>query len=117
MKFRAELSDAVDTWLEMAPLALRFRSVKGKTPKLELVPVNPISALSALIAAQVAFAANCSADLRVCSGCGTFYFPTRPPSTGERSYCPTCGRRAAMRDASRRYYAKNRKSVLERRKR
>jgi predicted RNA-binding Zn-ribbon protein involved in translation (DUF1610 family) len=115
-QFRAVLSSDLDTWLDMAPLALRFRHAAGDPPELGLVPVNPLSALSAMIAAQVALAAHGSADLLVCSDCGQPYFPHQRPATGKHSYCPKCGRAAALRRASRRYYATHRKSILERRK-
>jgi hypothetical protein len=104
----AELQTQVDLWLQLAPMQLDCVNERGRVePKL--VPANPVSALSAVIAAQVCFAASGSKGLSKCTECGHGYFPKREATTGERRYCPKCGRRAAQRDASRDYYWRKKK--------
>ncbi len=41
-----------------------------------------------------------------CCACGVVFQPKRPPAAGRSSYCPSCGKKAALRDAARRYRAK-----------
>ena len=55
------------------------------------------------LVALLAFAVSRSHGLATCTACGMPYLPRKQPSKGKRNYCPSCGRHAAMRDASREY--------------
>jgi predicted RNA-binding Zn-ribbon protein involved in translation (DUF1610 family) len=101
----ATLRTQLECWLELAPMQLACTDEHGRLePKL--IPANPVSALSAVIAAQVCFAASGSKSLLHCSECGRVYFPKRKPTRGQDRYCPDCGPHAAWRAASRRHYEK-----------
>ncbi len=105
------LADELDRWLTLAPMQVRFIVDQGR-PSIRLVPQNPISALSAVLAAQVCFAASGSKDLLLCANCGRPYFPKRkPPREGTRTYCPRCGKKAAQRSASAGHYARKRATL------
>ncbi len=100
------LAGELDQWLTLAPMQVRFIVRQGR-PSISLVPRNPISALSAVLAAQVCFAASASKDLLLCANCGRPYFPKRkPPREGTRTYCPRCGVKAAWRSSSAGLYAR-----------
>lgn len=105
------LAGELDRWLTIAPMQVRF-IVRKREPRISLVPQNPISALSAVLAAQVCFAASASKDLLLCANCGRPYFPkNKPPREGTRTYCPRCGRQAALRSASAGLYARKRATL------
>jgi hypothetical protein len=101
----AKLETQIALWLELAPMQLACVNEGGRLQPKH-VPINPVSALSAVIAAQVFFAVSGSKGMLLCSECGRVYFPKRKPPGGEGRYCPECGRAAAERAASRRYYEK-----------
>jgi hypothetical protein len=44
----------------------------------------------------------------ICLACQRSYIPDRRPDPTRRNYCPSCGRRAAVRDASRAYRERKR---------
>jgi hypothetical protein len=51
--------------------------------------------------------------LAICSNCHKSYLPTRRPNPRRRNYCPTCGKLAAWRDATRAARAKRRVVDIE----
>ena len=53
-------------------------------------------------------AATAGVGFAVCSACGRPYVPRRQPALGRRKYCPSCGRRAAVRAAKAAYRARQR---------
>lgn len=58
------------------------------------------------LATQLLLAVGTTRALAICAGCGRFFAPTRHPKPDRRSYCSGCGRRTAVRDASRDYQRK-----------
>ena len=60
--------------------------------------------LFGILAFQAMLAISRTDGLATCSACGESYVVTgRRPNPKRRSYCPTCGKRAADRDAARDY--------------
>jgi hypothetical protein len=49
--------------------------------------------------------------ITTCSECGRFYVPSRSPGEGRRRFCPTCGKKASLRQAAERYRKKRRAAV------
>jgi len=96
---RAAIVEAVRCWASRGRRSARLtlRWDEGSSPKVELHSGNLFDAL----ATQLMLAVGRSSGLAHCSGCGALYFPARQPRVGGRNYCTDCGRRAAMRDASR----------------
>jgi hypothetical protein len=87
---------------------LRFRATKDGDFRTELMFedglarewfVPAISVLGALVVQLLA--ATAGNGFAICASCGRAFVPKRKPAAGRRSYCqsPSCGRRAAMRDA------------------
>jgi DNA-directed RNA polymerase subunit RPC12/RpoP len=96
----------LDDWLVIAPLQVGCAVERGRLiPRLR--PVNTLSALSAVLAAQTLFAASRSSGLTTCFNCGRLYLPSRRIEEGRRNYCPDCGRKAAVRDAQARFRKKH----------
>lgn len=50
-------------------------------------------------------------ELAICASCSTPFTPSRKPNPNRSSYCPSCGLRAANRDAARRYRAKKKEAA------
>jgi hypothetical protein len=74
-------------------------------PVLRLVPFHDYAALWVALSAELAFAASGAKSWFTCSECGRIYPANRTPTRGKLRFCPEkCGRRAAWRAASRRYY-------------
>lgn len=69
------------------------------SPRVVLLSGNLFGA----VAAHLMFAIAKTQGLAICSACGMPFIPSRQPTPGRRSYCPSCGRQAAVRDASRAY--------------
>jgi hypothetical protein len=103
---RGELTETLDHWLALTPLRPCCVLDKRGRLALRLQAVNPFSALFGVLGAQLFSAASGGKSWLVCSGCGKWYQPDRQPRTGVHTYCPACGKNAAWRAASRRYYAK-----------
>jgi hypothetical protein len=61
------------------------------------------SGLFAALAMQLALAVGRTDGLAICSACSSAYVPLRRPRADRRNYCPSCGRTAALRDASTRW--------------
>jgi hypothetical protein len=102
---RGELTETLDHWLALTPLRPCCVLDKRGRLTLKLRAAHPLSALFGVLGAQLFSAASGGKSWLVCSGCGKWYRPERLPRTGTHSYCPACGKKAAWRAASRRYYA------------
>jgi hypothetical protein len=71
--------------------------------------------LTGAIALELLFITARTDGLAICAACGIPYVPRpRRPRAGERTYCPDCGRKAAVRDAARRYRAAVKKRTFPR---
>jgi len=97
------LGEFVNRWLELASVRPSFIWEDIKEPAHITFRTQSIGKLFAAIAIQLMLAINMSDGPAICSSCAKLYFPERQPRTGEAHYCLSCGRRAAVRDASRRY--------------
>lgn len=84
-------------WLDMGGVRPAFQW--AGSPRVALLSRNLFGAL----AANLIFAIARTQGLAMCTACGTPFIPSRRPVPGRRSYCPSCGRQAATRDASRAY--------------
>jgi hypothetical protein len=58
--------------------------------------------LGSLLAVQLMTMAGRSKGVAICSSCAAPFEPKRQPTAARATYCPTCGIRAAWRDAQRR---------------
>lgn len=110
----SEVALTLDDWFFLAPLQIGSALNRNKL-SVRLQPVNSLSALSAILAAQTLFAASRSSGLITCFSCGRLYLPSRRIEEGRGNYCRDCGRPAALRDAQARKRAKTRVLELGRR--
>ena len=90
----------VSGWLRRSAVGLGLSWTDR--PQVVLVPRSLLGGL----ALQLAFAVSGADGLALCSSCGRPFTPKRRPAAGRRAYCPTCGVRAARRDAQRDYRRK-----------
>ena len=63
------------------------------------------------LALQLALAIGRTDGLATCSACAQSYIPGRQPNANRRTYCLACGRKAAVRDASREYRRRKKRSA------
>ena len=95
-KCSARACDFLNSCIKIAGIGL---VLDKKTQKLEI-------STRTLFAGLVWLAANAysrSEGLGICSECGTTFTPDRKPRSGSRNFCPKCGRRAAVKQATRDY--------------
>jgi hypothetical protein len=92
------LARTVETWISNGSVqpTLDWDEIK---PRIMLKGGGLFGAL----AVQLLQAVGYPDALAICDGCGKPFVPTMRPSPNRRSYCKDCGRRAALRDAARRY--------------
>jgi hypothetical protein len=76
-------------------------------------PLAP-SGLAAALTYQLLVAVTGGRGWLICDECGKWFEPDVRRSPERRAFCPKCSRAAAVRAASRDYYSKHRKQVLER---
>ena len=70
------------------------------------------SRLFGVLAYQLALAVSSTDGLAICSACSGTYIPTRRPTLGRRTYCPSCRKRGKpIRDASRAYRQRKHQSA------
>lgn len=98
----------LDRWV--ACLGIRPRLMwyeEEETPQLILSQGSLLES----VLAHVLFAVSGTRSLVTCANCGRIYHPTRAPRSGEQHYCQlkTCGRDAAVRNASTKYRPKKEK--------
>ncbi|MGO9056952.1 MAG: hypothetical protein ACLQU2_06135 [Candidatus Binataceae bacterium] len=121
--FWAGLFDPLKDILDLAPRLLRWgidagsRRIEDRLkpdtmPVLRLVPISHYGALWVALSAELAFAASGSKGWSTCSDCGRMY----PVRNKNLKFCTECGRAAAERAASHRYYQRHKDEVLKRRK-
>jgi hypothetical protein len=102
-----QIRSLIDDWLFIAPMQVGCMLQRGRLT-VGLKPVNELSSLSAVVAAQTLSFATRSSGLTTCSACGRLCLPSLRIQEGRRRYCSNCGRRAAQRDASRDYRSRRR---------
>jgi hypothetical protein len=93
------LNALLNRWLNIAGAQLRVVSGQNNHPALSILPVRESGWLFTSIATQITFLAAGARRLLTCSSCGMPYMPKYLPRSGKRTYCPKCGRKAALRDA------------------
>ena len=94
----------LDGWLQLSAIRPAFRwPPNHKHPGIHLTG----GGVHGAVVRQVAFVAANVNGLAVCNGCGRAYVPVkRRPSATRSSWCPTCGKAAADREAQRRRRAR-----------
>lgn len=98
---RAFLSREINTWLLLGDVGVGL--TLRKDDYSFSLQYHPQLGLFGALACQLALAITRAEGLAICSACGRAYAPPRKPNPDLRNYCRSCGRRAAMRDASRDY--------------
>jgi hypothetical protein len=108
---RRELADQLDGWISIGQVRPRISWRKDRA-RFSLDAVSSGPNLFGLLALNIAVAiavGHGEQGLAVCSACGLSYIPDRRPNPNRRNYCEECGLKAAMRDASRDYRARQAK--------
>ncbi len=95
------LECTINDWLADAAWQPRFSWAAGKPPAVGMSVSGPVGAAVLIAALRL----TTTRALTACSGCGRLFEPTRSPRSGESSWFPDCGTRAARREASRRWRA------------
>lgn len=104
------LSRRVSRWLRKAAI----RPVLVWHPEQRKPHINIGAAGTfGLLAFELALGVAGSTGLVTCTACGNAYVPRRKPRIDERHYCPTCGKRAADKDAVREYRQKKKREVSD----
>ncbi len=98
------LRNAMDGWVVRAGVRPFFEwddlEAERSRPSIRLGGWGLLGA----VAVQLLFAVSQTRGLVICAGCARAYVPAeRRPRADQRNYCPECGRKAAARDAARRY--------------
>jgi hypothetical protein len=101
---RACVAYAVNQWLDWGRARPQVEW-DGATPTIALttgglLPMY-VDRLAGALALQLAYAVASTEGVATCFACGRFYTPTRRPAAGRRSFCPSCGVRAAWRTSKR----------------
>jgi hypothetical protein len=89
---------------------------KGGGLALRLAGSLEGAGLAAALAYQALVAVTQGNAPLVCAGCSAWFKPRKVRSPERAAYCVRCGRAAAERAASGRYYERNRDAVLKRQK-
>ncbi len=98
---RAVLAAAVDTWLQWSAIRPKF-AWRDTQPHLSYWTQEE-HGLFGTLALQLAYAIGAmKGGMLQCSNCHRFFVAQRRPAEGRNVYCPTCGKKAADRDAKRR---------------
>jgi len=107
---RNELSQCVQAWLDAADIRPRLTwSERENSYQISWEPSKPwYPNLFAHIAMELMLSVANVERLAICSGCGIPYPSSRKkrPAESRRSFCPDCGRKAAVRLAVRRFREK-----------
>ena len=85
-------------------LWLRFFQVRPRAsydPLLRRfeIRISGSPALAGALALQIMLALAGSAGIAICASCGKTFPPSRRPNPNRKSYCKSCGIKAAWRDA------------------
>jgi hypothetical protein len=97
---RRSLSSLITDWLRIGDIFPIFRWGRDRG-QWEMVLGCPHEALFGYIGLSLMMAVSEKGGLAICSCCHNSYIPSRRPNPERRNYCPTCGKRAAWRDAAR----------------
>jgi len=95
------ISSVLEDWFASKPARLSF--TLSDAGQLKVAVDHIAGGLFEYLRLQLAFAVGRGAGLALCASCAQLYSPTRRPNPNRLSYCPKCGRGAAMRAASARY--------------
>jgi hypothetical protein len=104
------LEDLANYYLEISDVRLRFKWIGNKYEEISprvFLRSRSANQLFGILAIQFMFMVSNTSALALCTACGQPYFPDRAPRSDESHYCFSCGRKAAVRDASRRFRQKN----------
>jgi transposase-like protein len=93
------LTERVDDWLALGDVRPTISRTNGRLA----IKLSHHGMLFGALAVQLLLTIGRTHGLAICSGCGSPYPPLRRPASSRRNYCPDCGRKAAMRDASAAY--------------
>lgn len=118
---RMWLMDIVNNYLDMGRVGPRILLIGNN---YEDIPTRVFfagefsSSLFGVLAFQLMIAVSGTNVPAICSACGMTYFPKRRPKAGQSNYChrKSCGHKAAVRDASRRFRQNNPDYYRERRR-
>ena len=99
------LSEFVNRWLQLGDVRPSFVWEDLSKPPHITFGTPSIGKLFAALAIQLMVAISGSDGPIICSSCAKPYFPDRRPRSGEAHYCRSrlCARKAALRDAAKRY--------------
>lgn len=92
------LKEALDVWLTGGGVHPSIRWQAGRASIM-----LDGGSLYGTLGVQLLNAVTSTDGLASCAGCGAWFVGGRVGGKGRNRYCSTCGRRTAMRDASRRY--------------
>jgi hypothetical protein len=99
---------ALNAWLEIISFRQGLRITPDERAEFVLsISPQDFSQLLAVLSLELLFQVTGAKRLLTCSSCGSPYIPKRLPTRGERTYCLTCGTRAALRDAGARWRKRN----------
>jgi hypothetical protein len=117
------LATAVNIWIldsSIRPYLEWGRFYGRDNGSVGMVLANTKAAAGGLFGAlsvQLAMAVARSEGLAICSACGAAYIPPRRPRVDENNYCESCGKRAAWRNAARRYRAQKKRRATDQERR
>jgi len=103
---RVWLEDLTNRYIQIACVRLHF-SFLGDDFNETPPKIGFAGNLFGMLAIQFIHAVSNTDGPAICSSCGVAYFPDRRPKANQNHYCTTCGRKAAVRDASRRFRRAN----------
>lgn len=87
-------------WLWIAGVKVDFQWT-SQGPQIGLGGLGLHFGLFGALIVQLVLVVSNSEGMAFCSSCGQPYIPKRRPKSRQRSYCPSCGHKAAVRDAVR----------------
>ena len=106
---RRTLVKRLNYWLDMANVGVVCRDTgTGEWPSGLQVDYINRGGLFGVLTVQLLLATTLNEFLFTCAECGRSFnpAPAKRPRTGERAFCGRCGRKAAVRQASRAYRAR-----------
>lgn len=107
---RLILAMVVNDWIELGNVRPRL-DWDGEKPEIRFD-----GSLFNALTVQLMAVTSKTGGTALCSSCGEPYLVSRRPRTGENHYCqdPECGKKAAQRDAARRYRQKHKPAASNR---
>lgn len=99
---RNALAYVINEWLQSAGVTIWFGwDCNADQWQISLGTSGDDDNLLGHLGYALLIAASQSDGLAICCNCRRSYVPERRPNPNRRNYCPTCGNRAAWRDAAR----------------